>query len=226
MVTKKLFLASSSDLLEDRKAVDLFIHHKNKHWAAEGIFLELAAWKRCFDEVSKVQLQDQYSQALCECDIFVSLFWTRIGQYTEEEFEIAFGQFRPANKPFIFTYFKDAPISVGSADWKNLKSLRAFQEKLDALGHFHSRYQNLDALKFHFNRHLDGLAANGFNEFEHDLAEPSQGSGHAAFSDALAQELSAQAAESSAFSRSGTANTSLDADARSAAGKGSNPRKT
>ena len=45
-------------------------------------------------------------------------------------------------------------------------SLWAFQEKLDTLGHFYTRYQNIDQLKFHFSQQLDKLSANGFIEFK------------------------------------------------------------
>ncbi|MCK7480153.1 MAG: hypothetical protein M0C28_24935 [Candidatus Moduliflexus flocculans] len=48
------------------------------------------------------------------------LFFTKVGQYTAEEFETAFGQFKATRKPFIFTYFKDAPISTGSANEERL----------------------------------------------------------------------------------------------------------
>jgi hypothetical protein len=94
------------------------------------------------------------------------LFWTKVGQYTEEEFETAFGQFKTTNKPFIFTYFKDAEISVATANKKDLMSLWAFQEKLSALGHFYTVYKNVDELKFKFNQQLDRLASNGFIEFK------------------------------------------------------------
>ena len=49
-------------------------------------------------------------------------------------------------------------------------SLRAFQKKLSALGHFYTVYKNIDALKFKFNQQLDKLAASGFVELD-----PSQG---------------------------------------------------
>ncbi len=93
------------------------------------------------------------------------LFWTKVGKYTQEEFETAFGQFKATNKPFIFTYFKDAEISTVSANKKDLMSLWAFQEKLSALGHFYTVYKNVEDLKFKFNQQLDKLAANGFIEF-------------------------------------------------------------
>jgi len=165
MIRKKLFLASSSELGEDRKEFEIFINRKNKDWVARGVFLELIVWEDFLDAVSKTRLQDEYNKAIRECDIFVMLFCTKVGQYTEEEFETAFGQFKATNKPFIFTYFKDAEISTGSANKKDLMSLWAFQEKLGALGHFYTVYRNTDELKFKFNQQLDKLAANGFVEF-------------------------------------------------------------
>src|SRR5205823_14729423 len=88
-----------------------------------------------------------------------------------EEFETAFGQFQATNKPFIYTYFKDAEISMGNANKKDLMSLSTFQEKLDALGHFYTRYKNIDGLKCHYDQQLDKLAASGFIEFKPDKHE-------------------------------------------------------
>jgi|GEM_PF-1483148 len=171
MQTKKIFLASSSELKEDRTEFEIFIYRKNKDWVAQGVFIDLVVWEDFLDAVAKNRLQDEYNQAIRDCDIFVMLFFTKVGQYTEEEFETAFGQFKATNKPFIFTYFKDAKISTGSANKKDLKSLWAFQEKLDALGHFYTVYKNIDGLKFHFNQQLDKLAKNGFIELKSDKGE-------------------------------------------------------
>jgi hypothetical protein len=170
MMTKKLFLASSSELKEDRKEFEIFVNRKNNDWVARGVFLELVVWENFLDAMSQTRLQDEYDKAIRECDIFVMLFWTKVGQYTEEEFETAFGQFKATHKPFIFTYFKDAEISTGSANRKDLTSLWDFQEKLGALGHFYTAYKNIDELKYKFNQQLDKLAASGFVEFE-----PSEG---------------------------------------------------
>lgn len=168
MLKKKLFLASSSELQEDRKEFELFINRKNKDWVEKGVFLELIVWEDFLDAVSQTRLQDEYNQAIRECDLFVMLFCTKVGKYTEEEFETAFGQFKATNKPFIFTYFKDAEISTGSANKQDLMSLWAFQEKLKALGHFQTVYKNIDGLKLHFNSQLDKLAASGFIELKPD----------------------------------------------------------
>lgn len=177
MDKKKIFLASSSELKGDREQFEIFINRKNKDWVAKNIFLELIVWEDFLDAVSKTRLQDEYNKAILGCDIFVILFFTKVGQYTEEEFETAIGQFKTTNKPFIFTYFKDAEISTGTANKKDLMSLWAFQEKLDKLGHFYTIYKNIDELKFKFNQQLDKLATNGFIELTLDQGKSAALSG-------------------------------------------------
>ena len=171
MTKKKLFLASSSELKDDRREFEILINRRNKDWVERGVFLELIVWEDFLDAVSKTRLQDEYNRAIRECDIFVMLFWTKVGRYTAEEFEVAFGQFKATSKPFIFTYFRDSEHNVAHADQQDLMSLRAFQQKLDGLGHFYTAYKNTDALTFHFSQQLDKLAASGFIEFTPDRSE-------------------------------------------------------
>ena len=123
MIKKKVFLASSSELKEDREQFELFLNRKNKDWVSKGVFLELVVWEDFLDALSKTRLQDEYNKEIRECDLFVMLFCTKVGQYTEEEFDTAFDQFKATERPFIFTYFKDAEISTGSANKKDLMSL-------------------------------------------------------------------------------------------------------
>lgn len=94
MKTIKLFLASSAELKADRQAFEGFINRKNKDWVARGVFLELVIWEDFLDAVSQTRLQDEYNQAIRDCDLFLMLFWTKVGRYTQEEFETAFGRFQ------------------------------------------------------------------------------------------------------------------------------------
>ena len=164
---KKIFLASSSELKADREQFENFINRKNKAWIDKGIFLELIIWEDFLDAMSQTRLQDEYNQAIKACHLFVMLFCTRVGQYTEEEFETAFGQFQATNKPFIFTYFKDAPISTGELD-DNVLSLLQFKKKLSRLGHFFTVYKNIEDLQLKFGQQLEKLADNGFIELNQE----------------------------------------------------------
>ena len=152
---KRYFSPPLPNCRKSRKEFEIFLNRKNNDWVEKGVFLKLIVCEDFLDAVAKTRLQDEYNQAIRECDVFVMLFFTKVGKYTAEEFETAFGQFKATNKPFIFTYFKDAPISTGSADEDDLTSLFAFKKKLKALGHFVTVYQNIDTLKFHFNQQLD-----------------------------------------------------------------------
>lgn len=176
MQIKKLFLASSSELREDRQEFEIFLYRKNKEWIKQGVSLELVVWEDFLDAMSQTRLQDEYDKAVRDSDIFVMLFHTKVGKYTEEEFETAFAHFKANSKPLIFTYFKDDEVSLGSINEDDMMSLWAFKKKLAALGHFTTVYKNTDDLKFQFNQQLDKLAADGFIELKTDRAAASAAS--------------------------------------------------
>lgn len=156
MQTKKIFLASSEELREDRIAFELMIGQLNQEWVPRGIFIHLVVWENFIDAMSKKGLQDEYNKAIQNCDIFVLLFFTRVGKYTTEEFETAFGTFCRGNKPLIYTYFKDALILTGDID-DSVMSLLEFKKKLGALKHYYTRYRSAEELKWLFSRQLDKL---------------------------------------------------------------------
>jgi hypothetical protein len=201
MTTKKIFLASSSELEEDRQQFEIFINRKNKEWNARDVFLELVVWEDFLDAVSKTRLQDEYNKAIVECDLFVMLFSTKVGKYTEEEFETALRQFQATDKPLIYTYYKDVPISLGSAKKEDVVSLLAFLKRLDEdLKHFYTPYKNIDELKFHFDQQLDKLSARGF--FEPAVATPSSSDAEAASAALVRRARSGDARAMAELSRS------------------------
>ncbi len=104
--------------------------------------------------MSKEGLQREYNKSIIGCDIFLSLFWTKVGKYTEEEFEVAFGKFIESNKPLIFTYFKDTPIPVESIT-DNIISLLKFREKLKDLKHYRTIYKDMGDLQYQFKKQLE-----------------------------------------------------------------------
>jgi hypothetical protein len=105
--------------------------------------------------MSATRLQDEYNKAITECDIFVSLFHTKVGKYTEEEFSTAFATFKENNKPFIYTYFKDTPPNgMSEMIEDDILSLFKFKKKLRELGHFQTIYADINDLKHQFEQQL------------------------------------------------------------------------
>lgn len=107
----------------------------------------------------KTRLQDEYNRALRDCDIVVSLFKTKVGKYTEEEFDESLKEFKATGKPKIFTFFRDFQMTNDErrAMQADLASLDIFQEKLSKLGHFWTKYNDAENLKRQFRDQLTQL---------------------------------------------------------------------
>jgi hypothetical protein len=150
----RIFLASSSELREERDAFELYLRQWNDDFRRQGKYLEVVRWENFLDAMSETRLQDEYNKAVRACDVFVALFFTKAGKFTDEEFEAAWGQFQATGKPKIFTYFKNADIKTGDVRRDDLKSLWEFQDKLKGLGHYQSNYVSSEDLKLQFRDQL------------------------------------------------------------------------
>ena len=157
----RIFLASSSELREDRDAFDLYFRQQNDQRGKEGIYLEIVRWENFLDAMSETRLQDEYNQAIRRCDIFVCLFFTKTGKFTEEEFDVAHRQFKQTQRPFIYTFFKTAGINIDEVREEDLISLRRFQKKLKDLEHFYTKYSDVENLKLRVRDQLDKLIGEG-----------------------------------------------------------------
>ncbi len=60
----------------------------------------------------------------------------------------------------VYTYFKNAPFNSGDFNNQDMKSLFAFQEKIEELGHFKTYYENIHDLKYQFSMQLDKVLPN------------------------------------------------------------------
>lgn len=160
--TVKIFLASSSELRIDRDDFDLYFRQQNDHLLEEkGVYLKIVRWENFLDTMSETRLQDEYNKEVKACDIFVSLFFTKTGKYTEEEFNVAYKKFKETCKPQIFTFFKKPTVTATEEMQNDLTSLWSFKDKLKKLGHFPSEYDTIEHLKRQFGDQLAQLLREG-----------------------------------------------------------------
>ena len=153
----KIFLASSSELAGDRKEFEIFINRENKKLIQKGIFIDLVIWEDFIDSMSKTRLQDEYNQAATESDIFVSLFFSKVGEFTKEEFSSAFKQFHDTSKPRIYTFFKNSQVNMQEIREEDILSKFAFEKYLRAIGHYPTIYDDATDLMLKFKSQLDLL---------------------------------------------------------------------
>lgn len=162
MTKIKIFLASSKELQPEREHFEQEIYRKCKAWFDRGIFLHLDMWEDLSARMSLAGSQSEYNQYVKAADLFVLLVHSKVGMYTAEEFDTAFGQFQSTKKPFIFTYFKTPDGVTVDA------SLAEFHQKLKELNHFYSPFKDENDLWVQFNKELDRLETNGFTEFKRE----------------------------------------------------------
>lgn len=163
MRTIRIFIASSSELKEDRVKMRDFFSQENDHLHKKGIYLELVQWENFLDSISNTRLQSEYNNAIASCDIVLCLFFTKVGKYTSEEFDTAYQIFKAEGRPKIWTYFKNAQIDTGSIT-DEINTLLAFKKKIGDLGHFYTEYSNIDNLINKFSRQLDLVLPDFINE--------------------------------------------------------------
>jgi hypothetical protein len=60
----RLFLASSSELKEDREQFEIFIYRKCKAWFDRDIFLHLDIWEDFLDAIAAGGLQSEYNRTI------------------------------------------------------------------------------------------------------------------------------------------------------------------
>lgn len=155
--TIKIFLASSAALAQERDEFDLYFRQQNDRLRKQGIYLEIIRWENSLDAMSETCLQDEYNKRVRDCDIFVSLFMTKTGKFTEEEFDVAHDRFQDTGKPLIYTFFKEAQVSTDASNKQALTSLWEFQAKLQKLGHFQTNYSSTSDLLKRFKDQLEKL---------------------------------------------------------------------
>lgn len=164
-----VFVASPSDVSEERESLERVIRELNLLWqSSKGIRLELIRWETnaypSFGDDPQSVINEQIDD---EFDIFIGVLWTRFGtptsRYdsgTEEEFHRAYERHLAVPESLrIMFYFKTAAVEICDIDPQQLTQLRGFKSKLGNKGALYWDYKNQDEfnefLRLHLTRHVD-----------------------------------------------------------------------
>ena len=102
-------------------------------------------WENFLDAMAETRLQDEYNQEVRACDIFVSLFMTKTGKFTEEEFDVALQSFKDKRKTTNLHVLQERQYFNKECKQGGSPVAWAFQDKLKELGHFHTRVRQFRA---------------------------------------------------------------------------------
>ena len=140
----RIFIASPSDLEEERDAVKRVIERVNLAMAdLEPIRLRPIKWETDVQPAIGGDAQDIVNSALAgEYEVFIGILWTRFGTPTPrsdsgtlEEFEAAGARHKKdSSSVSVMFYFKDAPQAPMDIDTEQLQKVQDFRKKYKDIG--------------------------------------------------------------------------------------------
>ncbi|MEO1258902.1 MAG: COR domain-containing protein [Bacteroidota bacterium] len=154
--TIRIFLASSAELSDEREKLRQYISERNDLSQENdlGYYLKLENWETMSAAMSTDRKQDDYNERIKVCDVFICLVHTKVGKYTEEEFDFAWSLFQKTTKPLILTYFKKDKIDPDVVQ----PTRAAFKKKLEkALNHFPDHYTGFAELEGKVSKEIERL---------------------------------------------------------------------
>lgn len=166
-VTKyKLFIASPSDLNEDRQAISEVVNELNLGYGQQNnIVLEIVKWethsapginKSHPQEIINSDIGDNY-------DLFIGLMWMKFGTKTkvadsgtEEEYNRAYARYKEnTNSLQILFYFKiTPPQSLQEINIHELARIKQFKDSLGDEGVLYWNFASIEELQAYLRLHI------------------------------------------------------------------------
>ena len=137
----KIFLASSSELKTERKEIELFIGKENRKLRYQNIFLDLVIWEDLKQSFHGERIQDYFNEKLLECDIVVCMFFKKVGDFTKEEFDVAYQHFKEDGKPrYLYVFFKSGKVDIDEIDEEILK-IRKLKNEIEEAEQIYKQFR-------------------------------------------------------------------------------------
>lgn len=144
--TIKVFLASSTELAQERTEFGNLIRRIDSRYLKRGIHIDLFMWEDLDPCYNNVRKQDEYNAKIRESHIFVCLFYTRAGQYTLEELDVAKAENHLKKEPKIMVFCRELKGSdVAMPDLIELK-----RQLNDEWQYYWGDFPNTDKLHLEF----------------------------------------------------------------------------
>lgn len=117
---KKVFVASSGDLYDERMKLKLLLHE---------IGVEPILWEYTDQSITDEEFQKRLNKDLATSNIVIFMVKSRLGQYTKEEFDFAYDKLGKGIDKIYVYFFKKNPDDIDEEHLRNISSFRKSIEK-------------------------------------------------------------------------------------------------
>lgn len=158
----RIFIASPSDLTEEREAIDDVVSELNLN--SNNTIIEVLKWEtNSAPGISNDGVQALINSDIPEYDLFVGLLWLKFGtptklygSGTEEEFELAHSKYiKNPNSIQILFYFKNAlPLSIDDIDPEQFSKVKKFKASLGDKNVLYWNFDNKEYLCRYLRTHI------------------------------------------------------------------------
>lgn len=160
----RVFVASPSDVVEERQSLEDIVRELNLTWSKQlGVRLDLVKWEtHAFPGVGmepQAVINDQIND---DYDILIGIIWKRMGTPTSkyesgtiEEFHRAFERYQinPDGIRIMF-YFNDSPVSPSQLDLTQLSAIANLKQNLGEKGTLYWTYTSREEFESLLRMHL------------------------------------------------------------------------
>ena len=155
----RLFLASSAELEEERKEIALWLSRKNRQLIEHNKFIELIVWEELLHSFRETRIQDYFNEWMLSCDIMIALFYTKVGNFTLEEFSLAYENLKAGKNPrYLFAGFKQAKIEIDRIGIDYIEVLR-LKEKIKQQEQIYFSFDSADSLILQLDKQFKLICA-------------------------------------------------------------------
>ena len=160
--TINVFLASSTELKDDREYFSSFVRRMDNTFQKMGSHLRPQMWEDLDASWKGHREQDDYNELIRKSQMFLALFYKEAGKFTIEEFDVAIEKFNQTKQtPKIYVYKKAL-----QEDEQIDTELEDFQKRLEDMGLYWTTYSSQDSLHLHFLQQLLIVYADGLSNLK------------------------------------------------------------
>jgi len=168
----EIFLSSPDEVEAERELIAQYAAEWNRLRGREtSCHLSILTWQEFVAPALGSRSQEVVNHQIgADYDVYLSIFWTRIGtptgvadSGTVEECELALERAKEGGRPRIAALFKKAPIDPSTIDPTQLQKVQSFKKRLGEEGAFYREFSDEDSLRNIVNLLFEQLAKNTMN---------------------------------------------------------------